>query len=290
MRLTSTGPPSATLEYDAQAITLPRGELLVGRNSESFLRIDDPAVSRDHARLKVGDSVTLEDLGSTNGTLINGKRIDGVVQIADGDELTIGSRTFSLRLGAQEEAYDPDDETPVTQPVPIFHDTGSPRPGLGGSGEHLLERTCPNCGPVPLSTIICPGCGFHWPEGVPAGRVTAPDHLAIASLRRNGRYTARMGVRYTSKRLRVDGVVNELSKGGVFIVTTTVDSVGVRCRMELFTADGDCAEVDGFVKRVIHKGVGGITGMGIEFTRLSVMNARWIAEQIKQSCDEVPSS
>jgi pSer/pThr/pTyr-binding forkhead associated (FHA) protein len=283
MRLTSTGPPSATLEYDSQAITLPQGGLLVGRNSESFLRIDDPAVSRDHARLMVGDGVTVEDLGSTNGTLINGERINGVVEVTDGDELTIGSRTFSLRLAGQVEVLDPKDDTLVTQPMPIFHGTSSPsdtQPGLGGSGEHLLERTCPNCGPVPFSTIICPGCGFRWPEGGP-GKVTAPENLAIASLRRGGANTVHMGVRYTSKRLRVDGVVQELSEDLVFIVTSTVDSVGVRCRLELFTTDGDCAEVDGFVKRVIHKGVGGTTGMGIEFTHLSRMNARWIAEQIK---------
>lgn len=295
MRLTPTSPPSARLEYDSQAITLPRGKLLVGRSSESFLRIDDPAVSRDHARLMVGDSVTVEDLGSTNGTLINGERIEGVVEIADGDELTIGSRTFSLRLGGQLEDFDPQDTqdgTPVTQPVPIFNEFSSSaatRPGLNRSGEHLLERTCPNCGPVPLSTILCPGCGFHWPEGVP-GKPTAPDNLAIGGIRHSGRYTVRMGVRYTSKRLRVDGVVQELSQSGVFIVTPRVDTVGVRCRMELFTSDGDCAEVDGFVKRVIHKGVGGTTGMGIEFTSLSRMNARWIAERVKQSIDEGASS
>lgn len=283
MRLTSTGPPSATLEYDSQAISLPQGKLIVGRSSESFLRIDDPAVSRDHARLMVADGVTVEDLGSTNGTLINGERINGVVEVADGDELTIGSRTFSLRLGGQVEVHDPKDDTPVTQPVPIFRDASSPsatQPGVGGSGEHQLERTCPNCGPVPFSTIICPGCGFHWPEGAP-GKVTAPDNLAIASLRRSGAGTVRMGVRYTSKRLRVDGVVQELSEDRVFIIANSVDSVGVRCRLELFTSDGDCAEVDGFVKRVIHKGVGGTTGMGIEYTNLSRMNARWIAERIK---------
>jgi pSer/pThr/pTyr-binding forkhead associated (FHA) protein len=63
----------------------------VGRNSDSDIFLDDVTVSRNHAELVVsGATVTLEDLGSLNGTYINRRRIDTPEALVDGDELQIG--------------------------------------------------------------------------------------------------------------------------------------------------------------------------------------------------------
>jgi hypothetical protein len=59
-----------------RAFTLPpSGAIVFGRDEECELRIDHPSVSRRHARVRSGSPVTVEDLGSRNGTLVRGVRI-----------------------------------------------------------------------------------------------------------------------------------------------------------------------------------------------------------------------
>ncbi len=67
-----------------------RGPWTIGRSGENDVTIDDPNVSRRHARLSRADNgFVVEDLGSTNGTLLGGAPIDRE-RIDDGDELTFG--------------------------------------------------------------------------------------------------------------------------------------------------------------------------------------------------------
>src|SRR3954466_13046740 len=64
------------LESSSQVVKLPVGAFTVGRAPEADLVIDDPSISRLHARFLVtGDAVVLSDAGSRNGTLVNGARI-----------------------------------------------------------------------------------------------------------------------------------------------------------------------------------------------------------------------
>jgi Protein of unknown function (DUF3662)/FHA domain len=79
---------------------LPPG-LLIGRSAECDLRIDDPGVSRRHAELRVGGEgsdaeVTVIDLGSTNGTLVDGVRISRAT-VSDGSRIVLGSTTAVVR-------------------------------------------------------------------------------------------------------------------------------------------------------------------------------------------------
>ncbi len=102
------GPPSADpahgawcfkITLEGREIELKDGENLVGRGQDATVRIDNPEVSRRHARLVVaGDTVTLEDLGSKNGTHRNGRRLTAPVALADGDEIWIGLNLASLRF------------------------------------------------------------------------------------------------------------------------------------------------------------------------------------------------
>ncbi len=63
--------------------------------------IDDPSVSRRHAHLKWnGAALVLTDLGSKNGTYVNGVRVSGPVSLADGDEVRVGLVTFVYRAPA----------------------------------------------------------------------------------------------------------------------------------------------------------------------------------------------
>lgn len=81
-----------------QLYKLQRGTTLLGRGSNTEVRIADDGVSRHHARLRVEtDRIYLEDLDSRNGTFVNGAKIDGAHELANGDKIQIG-RTTVLRF------------------------------------------------------------------------------------------------------------------------------------------------------------------------------------------------
>jgi DNA-binding winged helix-turn-helix (wHTH) protein len=77
---------------------LEPGETLIGRDPGAGLYIDDPSVSRRHARISVTeDSATLEDLGSKNGTHLGDRRIEAPVPLNDGARIRIGTVALTFR-------------------------------------------------------------------------------------------------------------------------------------------------------------------------------------------------
>ena len=81
-----------------------RDEITIGRQEGNTIRLTERNVSRRHARLMRNNGhVLIEDLGSYNGIRINGDRISGQVQVADGDLIQIGD--YDLALQAEEGAF-----------------------------------------------------------------------------------------------------------------------------------------------------------------------------------------
>jgi len=77
---------------------LAPGEIIIGRAASCQMTLDDPLVSRNHARLVIGEGeATVEDMGSRNGVRVNGRIIDSVTQLADGDRLRIGTQQMVVR-------------------------------------------------------------------------------------------------------------------------------------------------------------------------------------------------
>jgi hypothetical protein len=74
--------------------------VVVGRGTEADLRINDPGVSRRHAvlRLEEAGDLVVEDLGSTNGTLVEGQRVDRA-RLDDGATVRIGHTDLLVRIG-----------------------------------------------------------------------------------------------------------------------------------------------------------------------------------------------
>ena len=91
--------PLYRLIWGRREIALKSGVNLLGRDPDAVVWIDDESVSRRHARIVVGDGeVTIEDLGSKNGTRVGGRRIDRPTPLAEGDTLKIGPASMTLRI------------------------------------------------------------------------------------------------------------------------------------------------------------------------------------------------
>lgn len=72
---------------------LEKGEILIGRDLNNEVVINDPEISRRHARFYAqGNTYVLEDLGSTNGTFVGGQRLTGPYPLRVGEVITFGER------------------------------------------------------------------------------------------------------------------------------------------------------------------------------------------------------
>ena len=86
-----------------QVIPLAPGDNLLGREPGSAVMIESTKVSRRHTRIVVdGERATLQDLGSKNGTWVEGRRVAEAVELADGDQISIGSTVLVFRCGGSE--------------------------------------------------------------------------------------------------------------------------------------------------------------------------------------------
>jgi len=75
------------------------GGITIGRSAEADLRIEDRFASGLHCRVdNRGNTYYVEDLGSTNGTYLNGERLQGSEDLADLDEVSIGDTKFRFEL------------------------------------------------------------------------------------------------------------------------------------------------------------------------------------------------
>jgi len=92
------GPAIFRVIWEGRAVALAPGETVIGRDPDAALWVDAASVSRHHARIVVaGGSATIEDLGSKNGTFVNGRRIEGATALAHGDEVKVGVAVLLVR-------------------------------------------------------------------------------------------------------------------------------------------------------------------------------------------------
>ncbi len=86
---------------------------VIGRDSESDIVIRNPEISRLHAHIHLqGEEYVLEDMGSTNGTFVNGTRLDSSYVLKDGDLVTLGEKNSFLF-----EMINPDPDATIANPV-----------------------------------------------------------------------------------------------------------------------------------------------------------------------------
>lgn len=127
------------LRFLLQEVDLPLGATLIGRDADCHVTLDDPLVSRRHARILVGsDRTVVEDLGSRNGVFVNGLGVRGATPLRDGDRLRIGTQQL------------------------VFCEIASERHGSKGpppfrpTGQLGLCAICRQ--PYPSEMVACPSC------------------------------------------------------------------------------------------------------------------------------------
>ena len=99
-----------------------REQVLVGRTDVADLLLSDGLVSREHARFIMKDGqLAVEDLGSTNGTFVNGERVVGVRPVGHGDRVLIGTSIIKVASGSE-----PITEGPPTPRRPVAQRDGAP--------------------------------------------------------------------------------------------------------------------------------------------------------------------
>ena len=122
------------LRFLLQEFDLPRGITLLGRSLDCHVTIEDPLVSRQHARIIIDDAgATVEDLGSRTGVKVNGATVRQPTELKDGDRLRIGTQDLVFCR---------------VDPVGAAHakTTG-------------VLRLCANCRlPYPREMVSCPNC------------------------------------------------------------------------------------------------------------------------------------
>lgn len=93
----NTGQP--VLDIDGQRYSLNAASIILGRSSEADILIDDTGVSRKHLEIRIKDGTsTAVDLGSTNGSYVDGHRVQGSAALQDGSNITMGRTQIVFRI------------------------------------------------------------------------------------------------------------------------------------------------------------------------------------------------
>ena len=84
------------IEINGTRHQISRPTLVLGRSTDADVRIDDPGVSRRHCEIRVGATSTVQDLGSTNGIVVDGQHTTRAT-LRDGSRIVVGSTTIVYR-------------------------------------------------------------------------------------------------------------------------------------------------------------------------------------------------
>ncbi len=151
-------------------------EFLIGRATTGDGRLgEDPELSRNHARIarRAGDQLTIEDLGSTNGTFVNGKRITEAQTLRPGDSIKLGTTTLQVldETGAAPQATALGAVPPQAQvTAPAATPPAAPAPAPPPAAAPPPSGTCPSARPGATGTWPCPrpGATGTWRRARPA--------------------------------------------------------------------------------------------------------------------------
>lgn len=140
------------LRFLLQELDLVGPVVLLGRGSDCHITLEDPLVSRHHARIVISENgATVEDLGSRNGIRVNGRRVKTAWDLGNGDRIRIGTQELIFAVTTRGEER-------------TTRSTG-------------CMRLCSACStPFPEASLCCPHCGEEADEPTLTGEIEAPGH------------------------------------------------------------------------------------------------------------------
>lgn len=169
------------LKFMFQEIDLFEGDFFIGRSPTCNLTLEDPLVSRKHVRIRLRDGVAiLDDLGSRNGTLVNGEPVFEDYRLQNRDRLRVGSHEMVF---VEEKRFH---SRPMRATGALVKCSSCGAPFAAGSsrcphcGTPVVSETCSACGkPIGTDEESCPHCGA--PVGKQREDETIPVELGGAS-------------------------------------------------------------------------------------------------------------
>jgi hypothetical protein len=271
------------LVYRGDSVELRPGEIVIGRDAGCHLRFNDPAVSRRHVRIvRRRDEVFVEDLQSTNGTLVNGQVAAAPVVLRNGDVVAIGTRELTVLVveaaGKEPPTVELGDLSALigsgAEPLLTaqFRVPDAPPPSVGSSNQR-----CPRCGAaVSQDDDACASCHYAWGSF----RVHSPTLPTANVLARRdpARLPVELHVVYISSELEVEATTRDLSTSGVLVCSQVLDPVGTTCKLTILADGMSPLQVEGVVRRVVaHERPGGApVGMGVEFVGIGTRERAWL--------------
>ena len=230
------------LEYMGYSVEVPAGATMVGRDVTCALRFNDEGISRRHMCLvRSGDEVFVEDLGSTNGTTLNGKPLAGTARLRDRDVVELGSYRLVLRIVGDDE------------------DQSSTR------RESSLAE---------LGAIKKPRASTPRPSA--PTRASRPT-LRPAERREHERRKLALDVTYASDQLELEVTTHDLSLSGVFVTSDVLEPIGTTCQLTILVDGAPAVSVRGVVRRVVERtGDDGESGFAVEFVDLGDAERKWL--------------
>lgn len=130
-------------------IGVPGERFIIGRGEGCHLQPSSDLVSRRHCEIVVGhDRVFVTDLGSSNGTRVNGKRIKATCSLVSGDQLQVGTLLFEVVIAAAVPAADPG----VTAEHVISHESSNAK--RQGSESEIIDWLTGGAAAVPAASTV----------------------------------------------------------------------------------------------------------------------------------------
>ncbi len=222
------------LVYQGQRVALRDGETVIGRSMTCQVRFNAPTVSRQHLILHVaGDQIMGENLSTTTGTLVNGKRMGTKFPVVEGDTLTLGPRIVTV------ERIDPDSAARLTpQPMPALgllgeadDDEITQTEMVAVDASPITFHTCPRCRTaVEFVRSTCPVCGHVWSPSSPSTRMGDVTSRNVAD---ELQMPSQVMAVYSSEAMTLDVTLSELRCDGTFVPTELLDAPNTPCELTL---------------------------------------------------------
>ncbi|HEX4335405.1 MAG TPA: FHA domain-containing protein [Polyangiaceae bacterium] len=140
------------LQYRGTLFPIRSGEVILGRSSYASIVVNNPLASREHAVVRsAGGGLEVQDLGSKNGTYVNGNRVEGKCSVDEGDLIKIGTDVLEV---AKISVLDPQQLRVATEPgrSPTQQLDGDTTVNLGRSLE--LAETIASAAPVERHAVV----------------------------------------------------------------------------------------------------------------------------------------